>query len=60
MIVCEGVIAALKTKTGVTGTLVLGVGVSAALLSKEIYVVNAEVGHMIVTCIDGCIYTFES
>ena len=41
--------AALKTKTGVTGTLVLGVGVSAALLSKEIYVVNAEVSHMIVT-----------
>ncbi len=34
----------LKTKTGVTGQLVLGSGLVATLLSKEIYVVTAEVG----------------
>lgn len=34
----------LEDKTGVTGAWTLGVGVAAYLLSKEIYVVNNEVG----------------
>lgn len=33
----------LKDKTGVTGPAMLGVGVSAYLISKELYVVNSEV-----------------
>ena len=32
----------LEQKTGVTGALTLGVGVSAYLISKEIYIINSE------------------
>lgn len=36
----------LQEKTGVTGAWTLGVGVTAYLFSKEIYVINSEVrGH---------------
>lgn len=34
----------LEDKTGVTGAWTLGVGVAAYLLSKEIYILNNEVG----------------
>lgn len=33
----------LQEKTGVTGAWMLGVGVSALLVSKELYIINSEV-----------------
>ena len=42
----------LQEKTGVTGAWTLGVGVSAYLISKELYIVNSEVR----VCVTGVHY----
>lgn len=40
----EGLVGFLYEKTGVTGAWTLGVGLAATLVSKELYLVNSEVG----------------
>lgn len=39
----------LQDKTGVTGAWTLGVGVTAYLISKELYVINSEVSFFCLT-----------
>jgi hypothetical protein len=41
----EGLTEFLQDKTGVTGAWTLGVGVTAYLISKELYVIGPEVGR---------------
>ena len=43
----------LEEKTGVTGAWTLGVGVSAYLISKELYVINSEASRKLKNKIAG-------